>query len=195
MKNCPEDSNKLLDTAECQTMLLNVRKYAARQFPKIPMDRLQDAITDGALRAAETFDTSFGTAFKTHLNNVLRRALFDAHKCHTRHVRLGRAVDLDSLEPLPRDDDAHSLVQEDLRGNDAAAEVLEQRASCVNSALQGVPDRDKRIFLQYYGKQATCRELAKLWDLKKSRVQQLAAQVMTRVRAYLVTHKESLEDK
>jgi RNA polymerase sigma factor (sigma-70 family) len=195
MKNSPEIANAFLDTSECRATLDSFRRYAAKQFPGLQMDDLQDAITDASQRAAESFNASFGTQFLTHLNNVLRRALFDAHKRHIRRVRLGKTVDLDKLDPLPEDDDAHSIRAEDLTSGDDANELLIKRAEMVSKALRPVPERDKKIFIHYYGGQATCRELAAEWGLKKSRVQQIATGVMNRVRAYMVTHKDELQEK
>lgn len=89
------------------------------------------------------------------------------------------------------DDDSTTTLQDLLpdHSSPTPGQSMEHREwlSTVEQALQWLDEREKRVLSLYYERALTLREISEVLEISESRVWQLHARAMTRIRAFIET--------
>lgn len=170
------------------------------KFETYAISRVRGSIID-ALRALDRLPRSVrqkareAEAAVTALTATLGRAPTDAEVAERLGIAVERylqdmvdaswvTVSLDNVGPADDDEDSGEIPVADPDAEDITLNIeREELIGELTGAIQELPDREQLVLSLYYKEELTMREISKVLGVSESRVCQLHARALTRLRA------------
>lgn len=153
----------------------------------------------GLLDAIRLFDRSRGVGFTTHAGWRILGAMADGIRVLDWVPRLDRVKQSKgTLKGLPKeqlhtssqrklDDNRHYWSIDLFPGDAAKPSAREERADWWRTALTSLNRQERLLFLLYYREKLTMRQIGESLGISESRVSQLHAAVLLRMKSHMTT--------
>ena len=165
-----------------------VRYVADKMIERLPHNvQVEDLVSTGVFGlfdAIEKFDLLRGVKFETYCVNRIRGAMLDEL------FREVSGASIVSMQRRPLDKDPNQLgvdIMED--GKIEGPLPATTRKDLLEYCKKRLSTKERYILMMYYSEDLTLKEIGQILDLSESRVCQLHAKLISRLRAYLKTKK------
>ncbi len=163
-----------------------VHRIRPRLPASVSEDELHSAGMVGLLAASRAYDPSQGASFKTYAYHRIRGAILDELRRMDflprsfREKVQKRGEEAPSIVPLPLDQDGQGTLtsESEVENHCEREEMLE----ILRAAMDQLPDKMRMVMGLYYGKQLKMREIGDRLGLTESRVSQIHANAVARLR-------------
>jgi RNA polymerase sigma factor for flagellar operon FliA len=170
-----------------------VAKKIARRVPHtVSLDELVSAGTLGLIDALRRFDAARAERFVAYAEIRIRGAILDElrsmdwlSRADRGRVRRGEASAISGM--ISVEDAAVDGIEAFASDQDTVEAPLErrQRAQRLGQAIAGLPQKEQQILSLYYVEELTLKEIGGIFGVTESRVCQLHAQAVARLRTSL----------
>ena len=176
--------------------LPQVRLIARRIYERLPENvSLDDLISTGVIgliAAVDHFDPAQGVQLKTYAEHKIRGAILDSlremdwapknKRRRAKQIEAAIKTVEQRLGRVPGEDEIIPDSEENLPSTTLERAELERLLA---QAIEQMPKMERTVLSLYYHEEATLREIAEIMQMHLSRIAQLKAQGILRLRTYM----------